>query len=219
MCTISSFSQNNSIADTANRWYIAQADMSSRDKINYYYLKLQGDFVINNKHYFGITKIFIDPKDNDTMRMGYLREDTLRNVYYIPTNSVNEYLIYAFPQKQGVKFNIFDKWYYGINTSNIYLQEVNITAIDSILTEIGYRKRYTVKRTCKSSGKNIWIDGIGSVNGLLESKIHSSCIVNGVIAVSIGGIPSHLAAFTRRSILEYIDPHYIEIKNKLIKYK
>ncbi len=216
LCVVSSTAQNNNyLSDTTNRWYIAQRISSSKDSVVYYILKLQGNVIINRKHYFEILKDKIDTKETNPIRIGFLREDTLRDVYYVPANSNKEYLIYSFNQKPNVRFNIFSRFYSDYGNNDI--QDIYVSSIDSVLTEGIYRKRYTIKRICKSYGKNTWIEGIGSVYGLLESNIHSQCAINGVIMEISGFFPTVLVAFTKSGELKYFNPYYLFIKNKLLK--
>ncbi len=130
---------------------------------------LQGDTIINGNSY---NKIYYVEPDNftlDTIYIGGIREDSLKNIYFFPYNEnlptpgpisfpsdTIEYLIYTFNNLDiGMILPIEN------NT------EMMVTGIDSVLVGDYYRKRYTIQNN--NFGNDYWIEGIGSINDLFSS--------------------------------------------------
>jgi len=98
----------------------------------------------------------------DNRYMGALRQDTLlRHVYYLPSDSTTEYLLYDFSLSLGdtVKGYLSDATFSGCIAI--------VDSIDSVLIDGSYRRRIMTSG-CGAASIIIFIEGIGSTYGLLE---------------------------------------------------
>ena len=87
-------------------------------------------------------------------------------VYFVPKDSLNEYLLYDFSVSVGdtvnVIQNICDGWSSACaNTPNYSIMSIPINDIDTIIVNGTQRRRIN-----QSAGINQWIEGIGSTAGL-----------------------------------------------------
>lgn len=85
-------SQLPSLCDEWNVWYDAFSGPKGSYMIKYY---LSTDTIINGKQYVKLAS------DKDYPYCGAFREDNNANIYYIPSGSTHEYLIYAFNAQVG----------------------------------------------------------------------------------------------------------------------
>ncbi|MCD4732462.1 MAG: T9SS type A sorting domain-containing protein, partial [Bacteroidales bacterium] len=100
-------------------------------------------------------------------KIGYIREDTNRKVYYSPLSStfIEPAMVYDFYAEQNDTLVITSfLQYYPTEV------EIVITEVDSILIIDEYRKR--IKFSCEYFDNNFWIEGVGSNNGLLETGFY-----------------------------------------------
>lgn len=123
----------------------------------YYSYGLMGDTTINAISYSKLYEFSDTVFNSYAEYLGGLREDTLRKVYYTGKDFwggdfADEILLYDFSK------NIGDTIEYGIWGETI------IQDIDSVLIGNNYRKRYYVD----SYGYDFFIEGIGSIHGLLS---------------------------------------------------
>jgi hypothetical protein len=137
---------------------------------NYSY-HIEGDTLINTKIYWKVHSPYCDSDAVNSCAIrpycpgyysGALREDTtLRKVWFVSPDSINEYLLYDFSLKVGDSIN----W----NSSKCNYAD-QVIGIYPILIGNSYRKQWEF---------NIYspvIEGIGSVRGLLESTCNA-CII------------------------------------------
>jgi len=106
------------------------------------FLALTGDTIINNTTYYIVS--------NDFSNEGYLRKEE-KKIYFIPEDSLQEYLLYDFNLELGDTF--INQW----SWNNSGTDTIYVSQIDSILTNDGYRKKWHFG---PDGGE--WIEGIGS---------------------------------------------------------
>ncbi|MBA2423467.1 MAG: T9SS type A sorting domain-containing protein [Chitinophagales bacterium] len=97
---------------------------------------------------------------------GYLREDSIKRVYFTIFPGGSEYLLYDFNWEVGDTVVFYDNVHYHLDSSNY------ISSIDSILIDNNYRKRFSVSRfevydSLLDFEHTHIIEGIGSTRGLL----------------------------------------------------
>ncbi len=129
-------------------------------KLDYYYstyyaLGLYGDTTINSLEYSKLYLLEDSVYNSNAELQGYIREDSLKRVYYVGPNfwghyEEDEVLLYDFSVSVG------DTIDYGIWEGTV------IKSIDSVLIGDSYRKRF-----CVWENYDYYIEGIGSTNGLL----------------------------------------------------
>lgn len=192
-CFISKGQTTNSIVDTNRLWSVKYNSCESPyPYFDNYFCKFSGDTLIALQHY---KKVFTS---SDTTLInwshhGYIREDSIKNIYY--RNSTGyEGLLYNF------NVNIGDTVY--IRNTNILDTTVQMIVhnIDSIFIYNKYVKRIILNHDSISPQYDeIWIDGIGSMNGVLHSCRNS---------YFYPGICYELLCFTENDTLKYINPNY-----------
>ncbi|MBL0050034.1 MAG: T9SS type A sorting domain-containing protein [Bacteroidetes bacterium] len=105
-------------------------------------------FISYQVNYFGYT--------------GSIREDSLlKEIYFLPKDSVQEVLLYEFDLGVGDHFKnsfLFDTSFY-------------VASIDSVFDGTGYRKKLLLANTNGAFGYQAIIEGIGSVFGLFECQV------------------------------------------------
>jgi len=133
---------------------------------NYSYV-LSGDTTINNTVYNKINVPFVQANctggPHSSGYAGCIRQDTsLRQVYFIWRNDTVEKLLYDFNWEPGdtVTGCLVSYW----NCISV----LTISAIDSIIIDSSYRKRWHVVDHLLTNVAT-FIEGIGSAQGLLES--------------------------------------------------
>jgi hypothetical protein len=97
---------------------------------------------------------------------GYLRQDSMKRVYFTFFPGSWEYLLYDFNWEVGDTVIFYDNLHEHLDSSNY------ISSIDSILIDTTYRKRFAVSRFELNDSLNDFehthiIEGIGSTRGLL----------------------------------------------------
>lgn len=132
------------------------------DSLNYY---INGDSVINTMTYKKLYKrgrfmqtqpspcIYQNYTYQDTVPTGFLRSQNLQ-MYFIPDEDSAEYLLYDFNLNVGSHLPLTY-----VNSDTTY----TVTAIDSIYTSTGYRKRFFLN----GNTSEFLIEGVGSSAGLL----------------------------------------------------
>ena len=137
------------------------------DVDTYFYALFDQDTIINTQKYYKLYQNMsfsdstIKISSHYTEYVGALRKvDSIKKVYFIPKNSIKEYLIYDFNININDTFNI--QTYKG-NT------KVFCRKIDSVLIQNQYRKIYTIHFYYSMGFETDWIEGIGSTKDLLDS--------------------------------------------------
>jgi hypothetical protein len=125
------------------------------------------DTLINGLHYYqlltardSLSEIW---EDN-----GYVREDaTQRKVYYKPVDKP-EFVLYAFGLKTGDVVQSYD---FKQETDNWVLNTV--INVEPVIINAVEREKITISSTGESSsyGNHIWIEGIGGMDGWLNSYV------------------------------------------------
>lgn len=97
---------------------------------------------------------------------GAIREDTIaRKVYFLPTGSSTETLLYDFNLNVGDTVKTY--------ITSVCMPGVIVTQIDSIFIHGSYRKQWTIERPgCLFNNHGKIIEGIGSTMGLLEPMVN-----------------------------------------------
>jgi hypothetical protein len=105
---------------------------------------------------------------------GYIREDTLtQKVYFHAGWEVGEGLIYNFDIEVGDSVYI-DNYYMDFTDALLICDSIDSVAISS-----EYRKRYYLLPAYGSYYADIWIEGIGSIYGLLFSGVYGAGYAGG----------------------------------------
>ncbi len=128
-----------------------------------------GDTTINSviykKLYYSNDPLF--DIDNSSY-FAALREEE-KEVYYIPQSSSEEYLLYDFTKTVGDTVKIYAYLHFPPNsTGSIDYRELKIDAIDSIMVDGVYRKRYYFSANGSFHQDEYWIEGIGSTFGMFH---------------------------------------------------
>lgn len=153
-----------------------------------YYVKFSSDTIINTINYYRVLRTYDKDKQNWN-KIGFIREDS-SGVYFM-SNEMEEGLIYNF------NVNINDT----VKINNPILNYENtIEAIVKSVTDtiIGSKTKRKITLSNQSSTE-VWIEGIGSFNGIIHSGLKLTEIT--------GTDPSLLCYFDNES-LEYSNPKY-----------
>jgi hypothetical protein len=136
---------------------------------NYQYI-MNGDTVISGKNYNKIYHQNIDI-NSETILLGGLREDSLKNVYFYPINTD------VIPPTGGLSFpnDSSENLLYTFNNLSIgmilpinsELTEIKVIGIDSVLIGDKFRKRYQIENN-RIGSLEYWIEGIGSTYELFS---------------------------------------------------
>lgn len=129
-----------------------------------YIYTISGDTIINQISYHKLWEC--DRFNNLLTNLGFLREED-KKIYYRVHISLcrfteNEILLYDFTKQVGDTIK-------HVTQNGQTFTTTHIIAIDTILIEGKYRKRYKVVQYWSSSIPDSWVEGIGSItNGLLS---------------------------------------------------
>jgi len=129
---------------------------------NHFKYRLKGDTIINSISYQKIIRTnfkVVCSVDSTAELFGFLRNDTeSHKVYYRDGYQTEEKLLYDFNLKVGdtLKGSVF-----------LYLNPFTVSAIDSILINNNYHKRYSIKLREVLMDEYL-IEGVGTTVGLLE---------------------------------------------------
>jgi len=148
------------LVDSNKLWFVYSEAMYPHE-IETSIWKFSGDSVWNGENYFVVYKA-IDSLHQDWHSWGLIREDSTRKVFYKDPAIEQEELLYDFNVKVGDSLLI---------PPNITDIPIIVCDIDTI--EMGgiIRKRYQLSREyCRSTPLDVWIEGIGSLLGILNSK-------------------------------------------------
>jgi len=99
---------------------------------------------------------------------GFIREDTIKHVYFYPKHASHDTLLYDFNLKVG------DTLPDSYNNHNLPGSVNYVYAIDSIKTNTIYRKQFLIANTHFGIVIDSIIEGIGSTEGLIEHIIDSA---------------------------------------------
>ena len=194
-----SFGQNGYyIADTSKSWNIVKGGFSSYMVVccvGTSNIKFEGDTLIDNKTYL---KVF---ESSDSLQQnweieGFIYEDTILNTVFFRDFTDNEGLIYDFSIDIGDSIYI-DNYYMGFTDALLICNE-----IDSIEINGTYKTRYYFFHNYPNPYiDDIWIEDIGSMDGILNSGMGASCFVGGF---------RDLLCYSENDTLIYQNPIYDE---------
>jgi len=172
------------LIETGKTWHVVEGGFGG---FLTYTFKVEGDTMINQENF----KFLYRSNEEFPVtweKYGYIREDEEKKVYYSPINFndtiFNEpSMVYDFGVEENDTLTITSFAYNYPNELEIIISE-----IDSILIDDDYRRR--IKYTCGdwSYGDNLWIEGIGSNDGLIEPGFYCYivCPVSELICVKEG---------------------------------
>jgi len=160
---ILSAQSNLQIVDPAKKWtYLSYQPWSPTFYKQSYYVKMDGDTVINQKNYLKIWET-----ENSLMidwyMIGYAREDTNGDVYF--KRYSEEGLAYKFDVSVGDTFTMN-------NPFHMLTFTAEILAIDTVNVEPSNLDRKRIKLSEYNStwsGEEYWIEGVGSIAGIIWS--------------------------------------------------
>jgi len=153
-----------------------------------FWTKFTNDTIINGKTYKKVIISDTIPYPNyvpKEINAGYIREDTAMKRVYFMNMQFEEGLIYDFGVNIGDTVIIHNKCFYYINTIDSYFELTFI--IDTIfytkiippfyqtyshaisLSDSITRKVIVTRNTMDEHWKDVWIEGIGSISGVMES--------------------------------------------------
>lgn len=129
---------------------------------------IKGDSIVNTIKY---QKYFVSSDSiydiNSGTFFALLREDTTRKTYYIPKDSISEFLLYDFSLNTGDETTVYPSF-------ELFSGAINVkaTQVDSILLGTAYRKRIKIIGVDQNTNYDeYWIEGIGSTMGLFNSGL------------------------------------------------
>ena len=183
---------NNTIVNEESAWAVLSYTPYPIPLLNavtvYYFF--EGDSVFNGKTYkkmFGAT-------DEQRMEFSFIRlvREEDKKTYFIPANSIIEYLLYDFSLEKGM--NIEYTYHYTQKTLTFY-----VNTVDSI--EIGGWMRKRIELTDYHGGRvDTWIEGIGSLKGVV-SPCYNYFLVGSMV---------ELLCYYQNNELIYKNPKYSE---------
>lgn len=167
---------NLQIVDPSKRWsYMEWQDWSPPWVIFPFYVKFSGDTTIDQLNYL---KIWETDEEDDTnwYQRGFIRSDTNGDIYM--RNLIdNEGLVYKFDVNPGDTFSISNPFHY-------YDFVAEVEEVDQVYIEPAneYRKRIKIIDYEGNSWgeEEYWIEGIGSMAGIITSGFHLYSLTGGV---------------------------------------
>ena len=176
------------LVQTNKVWSISYYYISPPSQIKF--LEISGDTTINSKVY---NKVLYtnDSVNNPWTLVGYIRETNDHKVYFSTNPDISEFLYY--------NFNL-------ALDDSVYIDEIPYPfiadTVDSVQVSNGEFRKRVVLSAC--SGYDTWIEGIGSLFGLIYSG--ENCMV---------GETDKLVCLLRNDTIVYHDPHYITCSTPL----
>ena len=155
------------IVDPAKRWsYYIYANFPPWYKQSYY-VKFAGDSTINQMNYLKVWESD-DEQYTEWYQRGFIRSDTNGNIFLRDLVN-NEGLSYKFDVNPGDTFSLFNPFHF-------YIYTAEVLDVDSVYIEPvnEYRKRIKItdyEGTIYAQDE-YWIEGIGSLAGILCSGFH-----------------------------------------------
>lgn len=154
------------------------------------FMKISGDTTINSKVYNKVLQTN-DSVNNPWTLDGYIRETNDHKVYFSTNPNISEFLYYNFNLALGDSVYIR-------GLPNPFIADT----VDSVqVSNEEFRKR-VVLSAC--SGYDTWIEGIGSLFGLIYSG--ENCLV---------GETDKLVCMLQNDAIVYHDPHYVTCSTPL----
>lgn len=156
---------NIDIVDEGKRWSYLLHGFIPYDYT--YYHKFMDDTIIDQLSYLKVWQS-ADEYYQEWAHIGYIRSDENGDVYFLD-NSFNGGLIYRFDVQEGDTFTI--------NNPYSWEKPISVISVDSvfILPIEQYRKRIVIFAVYEE----IWIEGVGSMAGILNSGFHAEPLTGG----------------------------------------
>lgn len=181
------------LVDTNKLWSVKyQSCESPFPYFDNYFAKFSSDTLIGTLHY----KKAFTTSDTTLMNwshQGFIREDSTKKIFY-RNSSGSEGLIYDFAV--GVGDTVL------IDNTNILdtVVKLVVSSVDSVFIFDKFLKRIVLNHdSINPQYDEIWIDGIGSMNGILHSSRY---------AIPTVGLCYELLCFTENDTLKYLNPNY-----------
>lgn len=167
---------NLQIVDPAKRWsYMEWQDWQPPFVKFPYYVKFTGDTVINQLEYLKIWRTAEEDSINWN-QLGFIRSDTNGDIFM--RNLINnEGLVYKFDVNPGDTFSFSNPFlYYDFIAEVLEVDQVYIEPANE------YRKRIKITDYDGNSwsSEEYWIEGIGSMAGIITSGVHIHLLTGGV---------------------------------------
>lgn len=200
--------------DTNIRWYVTSNISNRPDHYTVFYFYLNTDTVINELVYF---KVILSDLDDNGRYLGALRYDSLYNIKMVPPHEYHEHLLYPCSLVVGDTVDVISIHHHEAD-SDIY-QKLVVESLGTIRYDNFYYTIYELRRKCKTNkGQQKWIQGIGSVYGLLSSDIRVYCDFDDVVLRVSGDKPNRLVATSIGNKLIYYDLSFSRQKELIIKH-
>jgi hypothetical protein len=136
-------------------------DLSGKDSVASYHIRLNGDTVINDKTYIKIWQS-VDSLARYWQIHGLIREENKKTWYhFLGDDGYADYLLYDFSLEKGetrLMASVDSPWFY---------ESCKVTEVDSVL--IDGVKRLRIQLVNMSNQEITWIEKIGSLKGILNS--------------------------------------------------
>ena len=190
------FGYSQSLVTSNKAWSNLKMDYWNPYNLSTENIKFTNDTVINNLVYKRIERS-IDENQQNWAFYGYIREDSIKRVFYKSDYSTPEKLFYNF------NLQLYDTiTAYSINTFNnslfIQPQVYFVVSIDNVLIGDTYRKRINLGSPGDSTYTfEHWIDSTGNTGGLLHN-----------IELLVGRDSYSLLCFSEDGVMKYQNPNF-----------
>lgn len=154
------------ITDTTKQWNTVFGGVitySVHQATNTSIHKMGSTTTINEETYFTLLES-TDSLENEWSEAGYIREDTIEQKIYYYTADEGDGLIYDYSLAEGETVTI-NNHYMGISDYEMICDSIDYINIDGSLK----KRLFLIGTYSKSDYHDIWIQGVGSVRGLLCS--------------------------------------------------
>ena len=208
---LQSFGQYIPVCDTGNIWSINNNYTAGGIPAHSHYIKFESDTLINSKLYR------IALKTNDTLpnplwtRIGYIYEDISSKKVYFMNYQFNEGLLYDFSLDTGDTAIITNTYWPG-NSGTIWVTKTDSVFIGNQFIKQIHLSTTSIKWFPGDTLAEIWIEGIGSLKGVIYSNYH------------VLGASMELLCFYNNDVMLYQNPGFQSCFfplgiNSLQKYK
>jgi len=173
------------IIDTSLRWTIEKRFNKDAYRTVIFEYRIGKDSVFGSKVYQSVMSKNITAGDNTETVVAYLRETSDGKIYQIDVYDATEYLIYDFGVQQGDTDTI---------KNGCFEQKLTVASVENIVVNNSNRKKIVLNYKCfPPSSTRTWIEGIGSLLGLLNTNFEGfDCTDDGIDIISSGGTGSTL---------------------------
>jgi len=181
LATQSVFSQGLNLLNSGNVWHEIVRTSQDFDCCTYTNsYKFSGDTVIQSVAY----KKLLESQDSipsNWRTIGYAREDLEKGIYLGHVSSRwNEYLLYSYNLELNDTVKVVD--IIGFKDSSYYV----VSNIENVLINGSSRKKYLLVYPEYSNFTETWIEGIGSLGGILRTGFYCLCKTNTLLCCTKG---------------------------------